>query len=895
MKAEILKRAMFAMPLSKESRNSGIMSGFDMDGMEDEMDRDENAEMEQMPAMSRTPQNPEILMNNLRGDMRSVDARYQELAQMVGEEAAMDTPPEVLAMLQPQLAMQQQGGGIGALPQAQGMMPPGGQPPMGGAPAPAPQQPGAAMPQGGIPMPQGMESAPPFSQGPSAPQQYAHGGAVEPPTPDGMPPMHAFLGAFVNPATRAAQFVGDKVGPYAQSLNAALGRLITQGYPLPPRTINVLSNRYGQVPITVAGEKVYPNLIGTTQSLGYEVPSVLRAGQMGGKILGSEANAALGRMFMQPSMTQPFLENVRGPGGRYTAEQIARGGELLYPTFTQGIMQGVDRLAGQYPRLAAAAAPVAGILGLTTAPRGGGGAGAQSDLVNQIPVDTAADRAARLELMSKPPSMTYDISAPKAEDWTAQRGPEGKKLPIPLKEQPPAFTPEEERAQGEGLSPSTIPEAPAFTPEQERAQGEGLSPSTMPLGDFISKTQAAQEKQGPKTKMERIKEAQGEYAPLFEEIFGADKEAAKMNALLLLSEAGLKLATIGKPTAAMAVGEAFAGVPRGMAAIAAQERELALKGKTATLQQAITDVTTEDKFLQALKLKAMEGDYRLLQEQTKKGGVVIEDAGMGGRFSKTKDGGSFVGFGIDPKDPAVTSAVSSSYTLRPTDNPYVENRGEAPTTVETNKEERIKLGTTLRSLDNSLTTLSNLKGIYSSAYGPGAWFQDKVNNILVPIVPGSTIRPNFDVADASTRIRTGMNSIIKNIASANDSGRVAVQEQEWARETAKGITDPTKFFADKELAAQQFNSLEAMLRNARQQILTQLGYEGNDYVMRTPNTGTQNDPFVIPADPKEQQPMYNFLGSTIGKLQDPRATVYVKMPNGTVQPFNPTQLRGLIQ
>ena len=89
-----------------------------MDGMEDEMDRDENAEMEQMPAMSRTPQNPEILMNNLRGDMRSVDARYQELAQMVGEEAAMDTPPEVLAMLQTQLAMQQQGGGIGALPQA---------------------------------------------------------------------------------------------------------------------------------------------------------------------------------------------------------------------------------------------------------------------------------------------------------------------------------------------------------------------------------------------------------------------------------------------------------------------------------------------------------------------------------------------------------------------------------------------------------------------------------------------------------------------------------------------------------------------------------------------------------------------------------------------------------
>lgn len=32
MKNEILKRAMFAMPLTKDSRNSGIMAGF-----EDEM------------------------------------------------------------------------------------------------------------------------------------------------------------------------------------------------------------------------------------------------------------------------------------------------------------------------------------------------------------------------------------------------------------------------------------------------------------------------------------------------------------------------------------------------------------------------------------------------------------------------------------------------------------------------------------------------------------------------------------------------------------------------------------------------------------------------------------------------------------------------------------------
>ena len=157
------------------------------------------------------------------------------------------------------------------------------------------------------------------------------------------------------------------------------------------------------------------------------------------------------------------------------------------------------------------------------------------------------------------------------------------------------------------------------------------------------------------------------------------------------------------------------------------------------------------------------------------------------------------------------------------------------------------------------------------------------------------LRPVVNLADASARISTGMNAILKNLAAANDSGRVAVQEQEWARETAKGVTDPTKFFSDKELVAKQFGSMETMLRNARQSVLTQLGYEGNDYVMDTPNTGTKSDPFLVPADPEQQKRMFTFLGSTIGKLQDPRAQVYLRLPNGAVQSFNPSQLQGLIK
>ena len=91
--------------------NMGIMQGF-MDSMADEGD-DENGDEDPETMMERRPGSPEILMNNLRGDMRSVDARRDELADLVGYQAATETPEQVLAMLQPILA--QQGGGAAVL------------------------------------------------------------------------------------------------------------------------------------------------------------------------------------------------------------------------------------------------------------------------------------------------------------------------------------------------------------------------------------------------------------------------------------------------------------------------------------------------------------------------------------------------------------------------------------------------------------------------------------------------------------------------------------------------------------------------------------------------------------------------------------------------------------
>lgn len=137
--------------MDDDIENVGIMQGF-LTGEDDgeiEGDGEEGSEYEDegrsMPEMERTPRSPEILMNNLRGDMRSIDARRDELADLVGYQAATETPEPVLAMLQPVLAQQ---GGLGGLPQSQPMAQ-GPQPPMM-APPGVGEPMGGPLPAGGI-------------------------------------------------------------------------------------------------------------------------------------------------------------------------------------------------------------------------------------------------------------------------------------------------------------------------------------------------------------------------------------------------------------------------------------------------------------------------------------------------------------------------------------------------------------------------------------------------------------------------------------------------------------------------------------------------------------------------------------------------------------------------
>lgn len=767
MNEDILKRAMFAMPLSKEAQNSGILSGF-MDEEDEEPMSPEDESLEELPVMARTPQNPEILMNNLRGDMRSLDARYVELAQMVGEEAAMNTPPEVLAMLMGQMGAQASAGaGIGALPQAQEMMPPG----MEGMGAPGGMPPmDSAMMQPPM-MPPGMEDMGPFPSG----------GAEQ------APPQNFALGGLAIPLTRAVMAGGTGLRSGAQALNQALGTR----FMAPQFTTQAMRGPGGQQ-LVMQGRETLRQL-------------------PGGQI-------------------------VQGTGTRLTPGTTL--GPMQSPTLTQGLRQGLNTPVGQ--------------LGASLA----GGTAASTAMLNMFGPDQQP--------------ITEEDMAVLQGSGLADRIP-GQEVPAPITDIAPEPT------------PTPAPEA---APEERPSVAQTIAGTQAPedTNAFIERVKT-QEK--ARTKGDRIRERYEEMSPLYREILGDDADARKQQALLLLAEAGFRFAGTAKPTMGMALADAMSGIPAGLSALAAQKAEREAKIKSAALSQAVEDIGAEDAAARQLQLEMLKGDYRILQEQARRGGGgKVTDGYAGLRVAEDRSG-SFLGYSIDPEDPMVQRAVTSRYTLTP-NNPFVMQGGQAPQTPETDRGERVKLVRKMRDLDESLGILENIKSQLTGAYGPGAWYSSFENNMLVPVLP---LNPNVTDEAAKTAINQGLNRLMTKIASADTEGRTSVFAQEQVNTILPARAG--QFFQDAEVNAARFNALQTLIMNQRQEVLAQLGFTTQELTLNTPSTGTKNDPFALPADEQGQANMLRFLGGTVGKVSNPNALVYIRTPDGTVRPFKASELRTL--
>ena len=122
----------------------------------------------------------ETVMNTIRGDEATVEERYEELAGIVGEEDARQTPESVLTLVQPAMVMGAVDQGIGDLAQQEMMEPVQGAMAQGIMSNVAPPPPPAApMPTGGMggPPPANFKEGGLVRRGDNQPvQMYANGG-----------------------------------------------------------------------------------------------------------------------------------------------------------------------------------------------------------------------------------------------------------------------------------------------------------------------------------------------------------------------------------------------------------------------------------------------------------------------------------------------------------------------------------------------------------------------------------------------------------------------------------------------------------------------------------------------------------------------------------------------
>lgn len=301
MNSKVFERALFQAKNKPTKAKEGIMQGFDDEIEDEEMDSDEMME----DLSRRSPRSPEILMNNLRGDVRSVDARYQELADMLGDDIASETPPEVLAMLQSQFAAEQAPAGIGALPPGQGMPPPPQMPSGAGAPMPTPPM-GGGMPPAPPQMPQDTGAAP-------APQGFAQGGIAS------LPQSGALYekGTSYDGSNFQSGAVLERQGRNGDSMLAHLT----------PQQHQLLSTMGG-------GSTTNPKTGLPEHFLASAGPLLQNIGQRGVNVA-QAANRYAGNL-MNPVLTKPTLEQGRSTMGTFLP-RTAEGLEMSYPSLTQRI------------------------------------------------------------------------------------------------------------------------------------------------------------------------------------------------------------------------------------------------------------------------------------------------------------------------------------------------------------------------------------------------------------------------------------------------------------------------------------------------------------------------------------------------------------------------------
>jgi hypothetical protein len=665
--------------------------------------------------------------------------------------------------------------------------------------------------------------------------------------------MHAGIGNFITPAARAVEYMTAPIGRAATRAGEFIGEKFNQ---VVPALDEYLGSKFMSPQATLE------------------------------RVTGGTPPMNLTRQAQESLVRSPTGEIVQGTGTKLAPYRTL--GEYETPTLSAGMRQGVNEITQAYPRASKAAA-----LGAAAS-------------VPFLAAQNASDGSTPL---------SPEAQANWERDFNRMRDVNQPSMPKPsaptAKE---AFTEFESDKQdnnsvARAYTDTDVPEATVsdFIQQQlGRQNGTGTSESAAAKKDI---------KSAARSRMDRIKDYQKDYQGLYRELLGGDSEDAKMNALLLLSEAGFKLAGTAAPTMAMAISSAASGVPRGLAAIAAGQRERQMKVDSAALSQAITDVGTEDKYTQqqaldnakayaqfvregmkeesAVKKSVLEHDLRMIEKRYENeggGGTTYEDLGLGIQAVKTKKG-QYIGTGVLTSHPTAQSILRSDYNLNPEVNPYVRDRGAAPSMVVDSKEAVTSLRKELEDNEKTLNLIQGLKGDVASLYGPSTFINNAVNGTLVPITPTVLLKPDVEQEAKIVKMTAGLNSYIKSVAAAQSEGRASNYQIKIAEAATDAIKNPTAFWSNPQLAAGVLNQLDADARTGRHTLITRGGYSNRDLVMDRPATGTESDPFIMSSDPLEYKKMKMYLQGGVAPFYPKNAYLYVRMP-GTKEAirYTPDQL-----
>jgi len=531
-------------------------------------------------------------------------------------------------------------------------------------------------------------------------------------------------------------------------------------------------------------------------NLGQRAMPYLQQGARTVANMGQQANVLAGRALYNPVLTAPTLNQSRTTLGTF-GPKVPEGMEMVYPTFTQGIAntrvgqmigQGVDKLSKLPMGEKIIGAVGSSAIGKNIYDRMGGNLSTENNKPPVIPGDPSTDPTKR----GMPVVDTSEDAAPES-------------TPINYNNVPPA---------------------------REAA----------PVSEAEKNNQLIQEATARKTRGQRLEDYMSENVPIFEKYLGGDKDYNQAQALFVLSDMGLKLATTRKKgeSFASAFARSAQGVPAGLSNIAATEEQAKRQIKSAALTSGLQTIAAEDK-------QAADERKEIIKKGVAAGELIPTDLGAGLTSYRTKNGqpaamrvdetltNSFLNSRFTPQAIKDDKGVVTGF-----DTPYVRISPQAQT-INLDKGTRERLASEVSRQEQALAAIDDAIKEYTGAFGPKAFFSNLRNNILVPVSP---LDPNVMTEQQRTKINMAMNIATKAIARTGDTGNIAVAEQQAAQSILGD--KPGTFFSDSEGALKRMMTVRTSLANQRLNTASQLGWLNQDVQLDVPNLGTSSDP--IPQD-----------------------------------------------